>query len=131
MDKIILREASKKNWLVRDAKNIAATDELQVGCQQRMADALERSATAHESLAKNGQRTVELHELHLKPKADLDLANARLKTENKALQIELMKAYEDRDHYKKSGLEIIASKSHLYRRIAALKGVITRTKKAR
>jgi hypothetical protein len=127
-----LRNVSTKNWFTQDGKGGAATDaEIQTGSQQRMADALERSAAAHESMAKSGERTVALHELHLKPKAELEEMNRKLKQSNILLQDELKKAYRERDEFKNKVNIQRDGVRHLYRRIAALKGVITKFKKAR
>ena len=106
-------------------------DDLKTSLMFRITAAQERQAVALEAQAKAEQRSVELHELHLKPKHELELANQALKNSNVLLQDALTKAYRERDDQKKRALELVARSTHLYRQIAALKGVITKMKRAR
>jgi hypothetical protein len=129
MARKLLRVVSREEWCM--GKDGPTDPEIQSGSQQRMADALERSATAHERMAKSGERTIELHELHLKPKIDLEVMSGKLRGSNVLLQDELKKAYRERDEFKNKVRIQADGVKYLYRRIAALKGAITRVRGSR
>jgi hypothetical protein len=127
-----LRNVSTKNWFTQDGKGAPNDPEIQSGSQQRMADALERSAVAHERMAKSGERTVALHELHLKPKAELEEMNRKFRESNILLQDELKKAYRERDEFKNKVNIQRDGVRHLYHVIGGLRARISwLTNKAR
>lgn len=69
-----LREASKRNWSLRDDR-AACTDEINSGCWQRIADAAERAATATELMGKRYQQLIDERDQY-KREYDLERAHS-------------------------------------------------------
>lgn len=125
-----LRKISKIPWNCISVDGHPTDAEIQDGCQQRIADAQERIASAQEGLLEVQKRAIELRELSMKPVLVWREESARLGKDLEAAHKEVEKLAKERD--------ILAGKvniqrdgvRHLYRRISALKGVISRMKKA-
>jgi len=117
-----LKQVSRGAWDCEDKKGSPTDKEIQSGCQQRIAEAQERMAAAQE-------RAVEQRELMLKDKLQLMAQVTEMRNDRARDGAEIKRLVVERDgldgklRLQKAGVK------HLCRRIAALKGVVTKLKR--
>lgn len=90
-------DASRKIYSTRG--DVAAIDEIQSGCLQRIADAQERQAVAAEAMAKDREKLVEDRDRYKRLYEHYVATSARLRRSNAALRGHLKRAKRHRDFY--------------------------------